>query len=150
MRIIHVMRHGVDVAASLHTRSNRNWEDDSGRFEKWLPIYRWRRSQLPIRRGQRAATLENALDFWAEQVSIENSIIGQREEVLRIRFEDILSQPEMKISEIADFAGSSINPDMLEEMTSSLDPSRAFSHREDSELSKFAKQNSELLADFGY
>ena len=56
----------------------------------------------------------------------------------------------MKISEIADFAGSSINPDMLEEMTSSLDPSRAFSHREDSELSKFAKQNSELLADFGY
>ena len=124
MRIVHVMRHGVDVAASLNTRSNRNWDADSDRFEKWLPIYRWRRSQLPIRRGQRAATLENALDFWAEQVSIENSIIGQREEVLRIRFEDILSQPEMKISEIAEFAGSSISPDMLEEMTSSLDPSR--------------------------
>ena len=150
MRIVHVMRHGVDVAASLHTRSNRNWDADSDRFEKWLPIYRWRRSQLPIRRGQRAATLENALDFWAEQVSIENSIIGQREEVLRIRFEDILSQPEMKISEIADFAGSSISPDMLEEMTSSLDPSRAFSHREDRELLEFAEQNAELLANFGY
>ena len=73
-----------------------------------------------------------------------------KEEVLRIRFEDILSQPEMKISEIAEFAGSSISPDMLEEMTSSLDPSRAFSHREDRELSKFAEQNAELLADFGY
>ena len=56
----------------------------------------------------------------------------------------------MKISEIAEFAGSSISPDMLEEMTSSLDPSRAFSHREDRELSKFAEQNAELLADFGY
>ena len=150
MRIVHVMRHGVDVAASLHTRSNRNWDADSDRFDKWLPIYRWRRSQLPIRRGQRAATLENALDFWAEQVSIENSIIGQREEVLRIRFEDILSQPEMQISEIAEFAGSSISPDMLEEMTSSLDPSRAFSHREDRELLEFAEQNAELLANFGY
>ena len=104
----------------------------------------------PNKEGSKGCNVENALDFWAEQVSIENSIIGQREEVLRIRFEDILSQPEMKISEIAEFAGSSISPDMLEEMTSSLDPSRAFSHREDRELSKFAEQNAELLADFGY
>jgi len=150
MRIVHVLRHGVDVAASLHTRSNRNWSKDAGRFEKWLPIYRWRRSQSPIRRGQRAATLENALDFWAEQVRIENSIIGESKGVLRLRFEDILSQPESKISDIADFAGVSINHELIEEMTGSLDPSRAFSHRKDPELSEFAKKNSDLLGHFGY
>lgn len=150
MKVVHVMRHGVDVASSLHTRSNRHWSQDVGRFERWLPTYRWRKSQSPIRRGQRAATLKNALDFWAEHVRIEDSAIGNREGVLRVRFEEILTQPETTLEGLMDFAGVPINREKLDQMMETLDPSRAFSHRTNPELLKFAEQNSAVLEQFGY
>ena len=102
MRIIHVMRHGVDVAASLNTRSNRNWDADSDRFEKWLPIYRWRRASSH-KEGSRAQMLRERPRFLGGTGKHRELDNWSKEEVLRIRFEDILSQPEMKISEIAEF-----------------------------------------------
>ena len=42
MKIIHVTRHGVDVAASLQARSSKNWEQDESRFSKWVKMYRWK------------------------------------------------------------------------------------------------------------
>ena len=150
MKIVHVLRHGVDVAASLHSRNKRHWSKDVTRFERWLPVYRWRRSRSPIRRGQRVATLENALDFWAEQVRIETTLLENKDRVFRIRFEDILNEPDSSIDELLDFANIEASSPLLEELKGTLNPRRAFSFRKDPDLLQFAERSSELLGRFGY
>jgi hypothetical protein len=100
--------------------------------------------------GQRAATLENALNFWAEQVKVEESTIGNREGVLKIRFEDILTNPESSIENLLDFISAPKNPTLMQEMKESLDPSRAFSYKSDPKLLEFAENNSTILSQFGY
>jgi len=150
MRIIHVMRHGVDVAASLHARSNRHWSDDISRFEKWLPMYRWRSSKSPIRRGQRAATLSHALEFWAEQMNIEQTVLEGREDVLVVRYEDLLTDTEITLRQILDHISVPADSNLLSNLEGMVEPSRAYAFRDDENLVAFAERNSETLEMFGY
>jgi len=150
MKIIRVVRHGVDVAASLKNRSSRNWTHASGRFEKWLPQYRWRPSKSPIRRGQRAATISNALEFWAEQMTIEQVALEGRDGVLEIRYEELLTEPEANLRKILEYISASEDPNLLANLKKSIDPSRAFAYKENHDLRTFAERNSKTLRKFGY
>ncbi|MDP6220006.1 MAG: sulfotransferase [Candidatus Thalassarchaeaceae archaeon] len=150
MKIIRVVRHGVDVAASLKNRSSRHWAHASSRFEKWLPQYRWRSSKSPIRRGQRAATLSNAFEFWAEQMSVERAALEGRDGILEIRYEELLTEPEASLGNILEYISAPEDPNLLSILTESMDPSRAFAYKEDQDLRAFAERNSETLGKFGY
>ena len=147
---IHVVRHGVDVAASLHTRSKRNWSEDVNRFEKWLPFFGWRSNKPPIRRGQRAATLSHALDFWAEQMAIEQTVLEGRENILAIRYEDLLTDTESTLRQILEHISVSADPALLNHLEGMVDSSRAYAYRGDDKLTDFAEQNSQTLQRFGY
>ena len=150
MKVIHVIRHGVDVAASLHSRSLKNWKEDEGRFKKWAKLYRWKESNSPIRKGQRAATLPHALEFWAEQMEVERNIVKTCEKVLEIRYEDLLVEPEIVLKKIWDFIGVEINEDLLIEIKEMVDHSRAFAYKQNNELNDFAVKNKNILEKFGY
>ncbi|GIS92644.1 MAG: hypothetical protein CM1200mP21_09390 [Candidatus Poseidoniales archaeon] len=135
MRIIHVVRHGVDVAASLHTRSKRNWSEDVNRFERWLPFFGWRSNKPPIRRGQRAATLSHALDFWAEQMAIEQTVLEGRENVLTIRYEDLLTDTESTLRQILEHISVSADPELLNHLEGMVDSTRGpYAYRGDKKL----------------
>jgi hypothetical protein len=150
MKVIHVIRHGVDVAASLHSRSVKNWADDEGRFKKWAPLYKWRESNSPIRRGQRAATLPHALEFWAEQMEIERKVIKTCKNVLEIRYEDLLTEPETVLKKLWDFVDVKIDKELLINIKEMVDYSRAYAYKHNSNLNEFAVKNQKILEKFGY
>ena len=150
MKIIHVTRHGVDVAASLQARSSKNWEQDESRFSKWVKMYRWKDSKSPIRRGQRAATLSHALDFWSEQMKVENKNLEGCEFVLEVRYEDLLTKPKSAIKQIWDFIDIERDDSLLEDISRSIDGSRAYAYKKDEEMKVFALENRETLEIFGY
>tara|TARA_B100001175_G_scaffold42151_1_gene31426 strand:- start:1015 stop:1830 length:816 start_codon:yes stop_codon:yes gene_type:complete len=150
MKIIHVTRHGVDVAASLQARSSKNWEQDESRFSKWVKMYRWKDSKSPIRRGQRAATLSHALDFWSEQMEVENKNLEGCEFVLEVRYEDLLTKPKSAIKQIWNFIDIERDDSLLEDISQSIDGSRAYAYKKDEEMMAFALENSEILEIFGY
>ena len=150
MKIIHVTRHGVDVAASLQARSSKNWEQDESRFSKWVKMYRWKDSRSPIRRGQRAATLSHALDFWSEQMKVENKNLEGCEFVLEVRYEDLLTKPKSAIKQIWNFIDIERDDSLLEDISQSIDGSRAYAYKKDEEMRAFALENSEILNIFGY
>ena len=150
MKIIHVTRHGVDVAASLQARSSKNWEQDESRFSKWVKMYRWKDSRSPIRRGQRAATLSHALDFWSEQMEVENKNLEECEFVLEVRYEDLLTKPKSAIKQIWNFIDIERDDSLLEDISQSIDGSRAYAYKKDEEMMAFALENSEILEIFGY
>ena len=150
MKIVHVTRHGVDVASSLKTRNSSHWEGDVSRFKKWLPTYSWRSSKSPIMRGQRSSTMEGALGFWSEQVEMEMGILSKIEDKHAIRYEDLLSDPEKAISELYGYLSIEANPQILSSIEEKIDPSRAFAYRKDPELAQFSSSNSDILAKHGY
>jgi len=150
MKIIHVVRHGVDVAASLHSRSLKNWAEDEGRFKKWTKMYKWRSSKSPIRKGQRAATLTHALEFWAEQMDVEKKVIQSYENVLEIRYEDLLTSPAVVLKDIWNYIGKETDEKLLREIETMVDYSRAFAYKQNEELSVFAQENKSILEKFGY
>ncbi|MDG1553933.1 MAG: sulfotransferase [Candidatus Thalassarchaeaceae archaeon] len=150
MKIIHVVRHGVDVAASLHSRSLKNWTEDEGRFKKWTKMYKWRSSKSPIRKGQRAATLTHALEFWAEQMDVEKKVIRSYENVLEIRYEDLLTSPAVVLKDIWNYIGKETDEKLLREIETMVDYSRAFAYKQNEELSVFAQENKSILEKFGY
>ncbi|MBT4474888.1 MAG: sulfotransferase [Euryarchaeota archaeon] len=150
MKIIHVVRHGVDVAASLHSRSLKNWTEDEGRFKKWTKMYKWRSSKSPIRKGQRAATLTHALEFWAEQMDVEKKVIQPYENVLEIRYEDLLTSPAVVLKDIWNYIGKETDEKLLREIETMVDYSRAFAYKQNEELSVFAQENKSILEKFGY
>lgn len=150
MKIIHVVRHGVDVAASLHSRSLKNWTEDEGRFKKWTKMYKWRSSKSPIRKGQRAATLTHALEFWAEQMDVEKKVIQSYENVLEIRYEDLLTSPAVVLKDIWNYIGKETDEKLLREIETMVDYSRAFAYKQNEELSVFAQDNKSILEKFGY
>ena len=150
MKIIHVVRHGVDVAASLHSRSLKNWTEDEGRFKKWTKMYKWRSSKSPIRKGRRAATLTHALEFWAEQMDVEKKVIQSYENVLEIRYEDLLTSPAVVLKDIWNYIGKETDEKLLREIETMVDYSRAFAYKQNEELSVFAQENKSILERFGY
>ena len=150
MKIIHVVRHGVGVAASLHSRSLKNWTEDEGRFKKWTKMYKWRSSKSPIRKGQRAATLSHALEFWAEQMDVEKKVIQPYENVLEIRYEDLLTSPAVVLKDIWNYIGKETDEKLLREIETMVDYSRAFAYKQNEELSVFAQENKSILEKFGY
>ena len=150
IKIIHVVRPGVDVAASLHSRSLKNWTEDEGRFKKWTKMYKWRRSKSPIRKGQRAATLSHALEFWAEQMDVEKKVIQPYENVLEIRYEDLLTSPAVVLKDIWNYIGKETDEKLLREIETMVDYSRAFAYKQNEELSVFAQENKSILEKFGY
>lgn len=150
MKVIHVIRHGVDVAASLKTRNSAHWKGDVSRFKKWLPTYSWRSSKSPIMRGQRSSTLEGALSFWSEQLEIETEILGSIENKIVVRYEELLSSPRESITKILEYVSLQVTEEQLLTIEETINPSRAFAFRKDPQLSEFAENNSETLEKHGY
>jgi hypothetical protein len=128
----------------------KNWAEDENRFKKWMKLYKWKDSNSPIRRGQRAATLSHALEFWAEQMEVEKNVVKTCENVLEIRYEELLVNPEIILKKIWSFIGTEINAELLIEIQEMVDSSRAFAFRNDLTLNDFAKENVETLEKFGY
>tara|TARA_B100000212_G_scaffold267506_1_gene206937 strand:- start:5201 stop:6037 length:837 start_codon:yes stop_codon:yes gene_type:complete len=150
MKVIHVIRHGVDVAASLKMRNSVHWEGDVSRFKKWLPTYSWRSSKSPIMRGQRSSTMEGALSFWSEQLEMESEILASIEDKHVVRYEELLSSPRDSITKILEYVSIKPNEERLSLIEETINPSRAFAFMNDPELLEFAEKNAETLEKHGY
>ena len=150
MKVIHVIRHGVDVAASLKTRNSAHWEGNVSRFKKWLPTYSWRSSKSPIMRGQRSSTLEGGLSFWSEQLEIESEILAPIEDKHVVRYEELLSSPRDSITKILEYISIEITEEKLTLIEETINPSRAFAFMNNPELLEFAEKNAETLEKHGY
>jgi len=150
MKVIHVLRHGVDVAASLKTRNSSHWEGGVSRFKKWLPTYSWRSSRSPIMRGQRSASMEGGLSFWSEQVGMEMEILSTIDDKHTVRYEELLSSPRDQISRILEYLSIDISEEKISAIEADINHSRAFAFRQVPELVEFAENNSSVLEKHGY
>ena len=150
-RIIHVCRHGVDVANSLFLRQKR-W------YQRALfpPGFRKLRYLLRPFGGHylRSVGFQNhaeGLKLWAVYMqSAESSLAEINNRSITLRYEDLLQNPERNLHLMLDFCHLKKDIRKRSKTLEMIDRSKAFAYKKNLELLEFASANSEILAEFGY
>lgn len=149
LKVIHVLRHGIDVAASLSRRHGEALRSATGeRVPPALTVIRDHvHGVMSSRRGWNPAEALTMWEQYVEKARLELAEAG--DSGLEVRFEELLLSPKQLIPKIAEFCGVAA-PDELESLVEGIDPSRALAYREDPELRAFAESASEVLNRYGY
>jgi hypothetical protein len=151
LRAIHVVRHGVDVAASLARRHAQALRAATG--EAVPPALTVIRDHaLGILSSRRGWTLAEALTMWeqyVEKAREECGALGER--AFEIRYETLLAEPERVVPALAEFCRvPAPAPATVAALLGGLERSRAFAFRGDRELAALAVANRDVFARHGY
>jgi hypothetical protein len=148
LRVIHIVRHGIDVAASLSQRHLAALlAATGGTAPTALTVIR--DDAFGILSSRRGWTLTEALTMWEQYLDkarLECAALGQR--AMEIRYEDLLSEPERIIPIVAKFCGVAAPAEAASVI--GLERSRAFAFRRDPDLVDFARSARDALARYGY
>lgn len=148
-RVVHVLRHGVDVAASLARRHGAALRAATG--EAVPPALTVIRDHgLGILSSRRGWTLGEALTMWeqyAEKARLECAALGDR--ALELRYEELVERPAEIVATLARFCGVPV-PESVDPALTGIDASRAFAYRREPALVEFAGSVRGALARFGY
>jgi hypothetical protein len=148
-RVIHVLRHGVDVAGSLARRHGAALLAATGESPA-AALTVIRDHALGILSSRRGWNLAEALTMWeqyVEKARLELAEMGDRG--LEIRFEDLLQRPDVLVPTIAQFCGVPV-PARAEDAFARIDASRAYAYRQDPERVAFAEAMRVILGRQGY
>jgi len=149
LRAIHIVRHGVDAAASLARRHAAALRAATGETRpSALTVIR--DHALGVLSSRRGWTLAEAFTMWeqyVEKARQESAALGER--ALEVRYEDLLLEPGRVIPAVAKFCGVAM-PALHQPLLDRFEPGRAFAFRRDPELVAFAGSMREVLAHHGY
>ena len=149
LRVLHIVRHGVDVAASLARRHAQALRAATGES---VPSARTviREQPLGVLSSRRGWTAIEALTMWEQYVDkARQECVTLGDRALEVRYEDLLMQPEEVIAAIAKLCRVPA-PARTDALVEGLEPSRAFAFRGDPQLVAFAGSVHAILARYGY
>ncbi len=147
--LIHVKRHGVDVAQSLVARRRRQLRAAAEPREQWRALY----NVVPKRSGfvntVRVVSLSSAFELWEDYVrraSESCAVAGSR--AMELQYEELLATPEYALERLARFCD--LPSARSQRAVSLINRDGAHRYREDSQLAAFAESVENRLASLGY
>jgi hypothetical protein len=147
-KVIHIYRHGVDVACSLRKRTLQCLQRTSGQHLYYrIKCLHWIRPKTGgFIQGMRCATLDGGLSLWEEYVSEGRAHIQRLgERATEVRYEDLLADPIKVVGNLAEFCGVSPGDDILSKASKVARKERAYAYRSSPELTSFARSADERL-----
>jgi hypothetical protein len=153
-RVVHIYRHGVDVAQSLVVRRGRALAAAADRYHRHRRLYE-QNPFAPKRSGfghaVRCATLEGAFALWeAYMERARRNLAPCGERAIEVRYEDLLSEREVWLIRLAHFAGLDPDEAAVQRVLAGLRPGRASAYRDQASLVDFAQRVSARLSVYGY
>jgi len=148
--VIHVVRHGVDVANSLYTRQQRNAETIWNRYIQRKNLHLVLQKKGGFSDTIRGSTLKGALDMWCEYVDQSRVHLRNISRGHEVVYEEFLANPETDIRSLASFLQRDLTSEQLNKILSGLEASRAFAFRGNEALRQFSADHSDILASRGY
>jgi hypothetical protein len=152
LKLIHVMRHGVDVAQSLRTRDEAIGRGRAVYYSRRRWLYAWWPTHPPFfGTSVRCGSLDQGVDLWHRYVSEARAVLRDFDgEAVEIRYEDFLAEPERVLGELAKLCDLDVDQARIRGVASGAKGDRAFAYRRSAELSTFAESRADLLASHGY
>ena len=153
-RVIHVYRHGVDVAQSLKVREDRILNTNKNRS-----ILKWKQMlaiSIPVIRGGILSSVicqdrQRAFDLWVKYMDKSLGYAGiYPGQMISIRYEDLLENPGEILGSIGDHIQMTMQKAKVRDIETSIRKSRAYAFKKDPSLVEFANRNSKALIKFVY
>lgn len=143
-KMLHIYRHPLDVAGSLKRREEKRL----ARFELSMRT-RYREAVLEAKQlychSFRLLDPMEGVGLWQQYVNAALTGCAPFEsETLHCRYETLLEKPEETLGKIVDFLELNASPDGVARAVENVNPSRAFAHRKDPELSMLMAEVSQL------
>lgn len=135
-KIIHLVRHGVDVANSLVRRQHQGQDLGYRNFAKHRQLFRWTGKRGWFGDSPRVGHLEEAFHLW--EAYLEHAQPGLEgldgEHLLELCYETLLTDPIPQMQRIAAFCGLDATSKRIQSSVAGIRADRAFSFRNHSEL----------------
>ena len=151
-KVIHIYRHGVDVANSLRQRGRR--EANPARFQELyykLPILHAVRPKSGEFIRVRCDSLEGGLSLWEEYFAEARAHISALgEQALELKYETLLCEPAKVLGEVARFCNLPVSDEAIQEVAGLVQKERAYAYREKPDLQAFAESVAGRLNAYGY
>lgn len=159
-KVIHIYRHGVDVANSLRVRQ-------PSQLQQFLPRAKSlhkRRKRLhlyllhPKHGGfvgdfhlRHAFPLEEGFALWETYCKQARTYVRQLgNRAMEIKYEEFLVEPSRILESLIDFCGLATTDAVITGVTRKVEKDRAYAYRNEPELQLFANQVSDQLKMWGY
>ena len=149
-KVIHIMRHGVDVAQSLRVRYQKRLILEQKQFSaKSYWIHKKRRQGFV--NTVRCAMLGEGLKLWENYVQEAQTHVAQLgSQAIEMKYEDFLQDAPTHLSILMQFVGLPIEKKKIHSVTNAVNNERAFAFIKDPTLTSLAMKNQERLNAFGY
>lgn len=154
-KVIHIYRHGVDVANSLRLRQKKKLTASEKALHNmkikkllyWLVLKRY-----ALTNTLRCATLEGGFSLWEEYIKKARANIRNLQgEVMELKYEDCLAEPFESLKSLAHFCDlPSINDRIVSKLARQVENERAYAYRNEFELQIFADRVANRLRKRGY
>lgn len=151
-RVIHVSRHGVDIASSLRTREFKQIEKANLRNRRdKRQLRHWFRPMPIFMNSPGVLSLDYGLDLWTRYMSHSQQHMQELGTAgMDVKYESFLQEPLVELSRIAKFCGLSVEDEKLNHMVGNVKSDRAYAYLKNDELREFADRNRATLSDYGY
>ncbi|MFQ5738307.1 MAG: sulfotransferase [Acidobacteriota bacterium] len=152
-RVLHIWRHGVDVARSLRVlgpaRMPRTWSKRI--YYRMKPLHWFRPKRGNFVWSVRCASLEGGFSLWEEYISeARQHIRNLGERAMEIKYEDFLAEPQKALRSLARFCDLTVSEGATARLAQQVERERAYAYQGDPELRAFADCVAERLKAHGY
>ena len=150
-KVIHIYRHGVDIAQSLKIRQDWRLSYGKQRFKRYKLFYTFRPKYGGFSDSIRCSTLEGGFSLWEEYMAeAERHICKLSSQAMSVKYEDFLTDPENFLVKLALFCNLKYSRTAIINLAKTVKKSRAYAYRSESDLQVFAECLTERLATYGY
>jgi len=152
-KVIHVYRHGVDVANSLLVRQQKLLKAGQERYSrlKKMRAYWFRPKRGGFTNTLRCATLEGGFSLWEEYMREAHlHVHGLGDRATEVKFENLLKEPYEILKSLVRFCEVKPSKEALTQAVKQVRPDRAYAYRNDQKLKTFAQKVSDRLRVYGY
>lgn len=152
-KVVHIYRHGVDVAQSLRVRHERTLRHiiNVTSLQKILYWYIWIRRKRPLWLTVRCASLEGGISLWEEYLcQAKNCMDSLGERAIDLKYEDLLAEPVETLKSLSHFCGLSNPESVIKNVAGRAKKRRAYAYMSNPDLQEFALLITDRLRLLGY
>jgi len=135
-KIVHIVRHGVDVGLSLQKRERQQLQRSRERHARRKWLYWLRPKRNGFLDSPRCLSLREGVRLWETYVSRASRFVdANADRAHTLRYETFLEAPEASLQVLAAFCGLDPTSAAVDECVAHVDASRAFAYRRMADLS---------------
>jgi hypothetical protein len=150
-RIVHIQRHGVDVAQSLFRRNGEVERQMRAKYARRRALYRLQAKRAGFTPSLRSTTLEGCFSLWEEYLGeARRAVAAHPGQTMELSYEEFLERPGEMLLALVRFCGLETTEARARALASGAAASRAMAFAKDPALLAFAEGVAPRLAAFGY